>query len=98
MFKKTAIAAVAALAIAASMASPAQAMSNKGKFFLGLGAVTAFGIAAAHANHGHYDRGRYHGGQRWRYRRAYKRTARKCAYRFGRHTWRWERCMARHGF
>lgn len=100
MFKKTIIAAAAALTIAASMAAtPAQAMSKKGAFFLGLGTATAIGIAAANA-HGHNG---YHGhrgyrGDRWNYRRAYKRAARKCSYRFGRHTWRWERCMARHGF
>ena len=39
MFKKTAIAAIAALTIAAASASPAQALSKKGAFFLGLGAL-----------------------------------------------------------
>ncbi len=107
MFKKSLIAAAAVLTIAASMATtPAQALSKKGAFVLGLGAATAIGITAAHAGHGRhyghyghlsYGHGHY-GGHRWNYRRAYKRAARKCAYRFGRHTWRWERCMARHGF
>ena len=64
----------------------------------GLGAL-AIGAAAAHAHggHGYYGHG-YHGGHHWNYRRAYKRAARKCAYRFGWHTWRWERCMSRRGF
>ena len=97
MFKKLMIPAIAALTIAAATASPANALSKKGAFFAGLGAATAIGIATAHAHHGHYGHGHY-GGHRWNYRRAYKRAARKCAYRFGRHTWRWERCMARHGF
>ncbi len=94
MFKKTAIAAIAALTIAAASASPAQAMSSKGKFFLGLGAVTALGIAAAHAHGGYYgDPGHgYRGG------RHYRRAARRCARRFGWYTWRWERCMHRRGF
>ena len=90
MFKKTAIAAVAALTIAAAMASPAQALSKKGAFFLGLGGAAAIGIASAHAHggyHGGYGHG-YGGG------RVYKRTARRCARRFGWHTWRWERCLS----
>jgi len=98
MFKKTAIAAIAALTIAASMASPAQALSKKGKFFLGLGATTAIGIAAANAHGGYHGHRHGYRDGRWSYRRAYKRAARKCSYRFGRHTWRWERCMARRGF
>lgn len=93
MFKKTAIAAIAALTIAASMASPAQALSKKGAIALGAFSAVAIGIAAAHANdrHGGYGHG-------YSPRRAYKRAARKCSYRFGRHTWRWERCMHRSGF
>jgi hypothetical protein len=98
MFKKTAIAAIAALTIAASMASPAQALSKKGAFFLGLGAASAIAITTAHANGHRFRGGHRYGGHRWSYRRAYRRAARKCAYRFGRHTWRWERCMARRGF
>jgi len=94
MFKKTAIAAIAALTIAAASASPAQALSKKGAFWLGLGTMTAVGIAAAHANGGYYgDYGPGYGGGR-----AYRRAARRCARRFGWHTWRWERCMARRGF
>ena len=103
MFKKTAIAAVAALTIAAAMASPAQALSKKGAFFLGLGSAAAIGIASAHAHggyHGGYGHGGYHGGYGHGYRggRVYRRTARRCARRFGWHTWRWERCMSRRGF
>ncbi len=98
MFKKTVIAAVAALTIAAAMASPAQALSKKGAFFLGLGSVAAIGIASAHANGGYH--GGYNDGYGYGYRggRAYRRSARRCARRFGRHTWRWERCMSRRGF
>ena len=100
IIRNTAIAAVAALTIAASAASPAQALSKKGAAALsfGLGAL-AIGAAAAHAQggHGYYGHG-YHGGHHWNYRRAYKRAARNCAYRFGWHTWRWERCMSRRGF
>ena len=92
MFKKTAIAAVAALTIAAASASPAQALSKKGAFWLSLGAMTAVGIASAHGGYyGDYGYG-YRGG------RAYRRSARRCARRFGWHTWRWERCMSRRGF
>ncbi len=94
MFKKTAIAAIAALTIAAASASPAQALSKKGAFWLGLGTVAAVGIAAAHAHGGYY--GDY--GPGYRGGRAYRRAARRCARRFGWHTWRWERCMYRRGF
>ncbi len=94
MFKKTAIAAVAALTIAAATASPAQALSKKGAFWLGLGSMAAIGIASAHAHGGYYgDYGPGYGGGR-----AYRRAARRCARRFGWHTWRWERCMRRRGF
>ena len=43
MLKKTAIAAIAALTIAAASASPAQALSKKGAYWLGLGTVAAEG-------------------------------------------------------
>ena len=94
MFKKTAIAAIAALTIAVASASPAQALSKKGAFFLGLGSAAAIGIASAHAHGGYYgDRGHgYRGG------RHYRRSARRCARRFGWHTFRWERCMYRRGY
>ena len=94
MLKKTVIAAIAALTIAAAMASPAQALSKKGAFFLGLGSVAAIGIASAHAHGGYYgDHGHgYRGG------RHYRRSARRCARRFGWHTFRWERCMYRRGY
>ena len=62
MIRKTAIAATAALVIAATMAAtPAQALSKKGAFFLGLGAATVVGIAAANAHHGHYGHHGYSG-------------------------------------
>ena len=94
MFKKTAIAAIAALTIAAASASPAQALSKKGAFFLGLGSAAAIGIASAHAHGGYYgDPGHgYRGG------RHYRRSARRCARRFGWHTFRWERGMYRRGY
>ena len=97
--RNTAIAAVAAITIAASMASPAQALSKKDAALGFAFGALAIGAAAAHAHggHGYYGHG-YHGGHRWNYRRAYKRAARKCGYRFGWHTWRWERCMSRRGF
>ena len=92
--RNTAIAAVAAITIAASMASPAQALSKKGAFWAGVGTATVIGLAAgaAHANHGgYYNDGYYED-------RAYRRAANKCANRYGWHTWRWERCMDRRGF
>jgi hypothetical protein len=94
MFKKSIIATAAALTIAATMAAtPAQALSKKGAIALGAFSALAIGAAAAaHAN----DRG-YRGGYRG-HRISYRHAARKCAYRFGRHTWRFDRCMARHGF
>ena len=46
MLKKSLIAAIAAVTIAASMASPAQALSKKGAVFLGLGLGTVAAIAA----------------------------------------------------
>jgi hypothetical protein len=90
--RNTAIAAIAAVTIAASMASPANALSKKGAFFLGLGTAAAFGAAAhAHGYHGHYGHGYYGHGR-------YKRISRKCARRWGWHTWRFDRCMDRHGY
>ncbi len=94
MFKKSLIAAIAAVTIAASMASPAQALSKNGAVFLGLGLGTMAAIAAAnaHGHDGYRERGYGHRG------RAYHRAARKCAYRYGHGTWKWERCMDRRGF
>jgi hypothetical protein len=91
--RTTAIAAVAAITIAAAMASPAQAMSKKGAFWAGVGTAAAFGAIGAAHGHGYYDDGYgYRGG------RHYRRAARRCARRFGWHTWRWERCMDRRGY
>ena len=87
--RTTAIAAVAAITIAAAMASPAHAISKKGAFWAGVGTAAAFG-AIGHGYHG-YDHD-YRGG------RHYRRSARRCAHRFGWHTWRWERCMRRRGY
>jgi hypothetical protein len=92
--RSTAIAAVTAITIAASMASPANALSKKGAFFVGLGAATAIGLAAsaAHAhNSGYYNDGYYED-------RAYRRAAKSCADRYAWRTWKWERCMDRKGF
>ena len=103
MFKKSLIAAVAALTIAAGVSSPAQALSKKGAVFLGLGLGTAaaIGIANAHdrgyRDHGYRDHG-YRGHGYRSDRRAYRYWARECADRWGYETRRWDRCMARHGF
>ena len=90
--RTTAIAAVAAITIAVSMASPANALSTGQKIGIGIG---AFGLAAAIA-HGHgaygYDDGGFRGG------RHYRRSSRRCARRFGWDTWRWERCMRNRGY
>ncbi len=94
MLKKTAIAAIAALTIAAASASPAQALSKKGQIALGAALGTAAIIAGAHAHGGYHD-GYGHG---YRGGRHYRRAARRCARRFGWHTFRWERCMYRRGF
>lgn len=110
MFKKSLIAAVAALTIAASMASPAQALSKNGALALGLGlgTVAAIGIASAHDRGGYYGYDGYYaggyypaGGYGYGYRRenrGYRYWARECADRFGWETRRWNRCMDRHGF
>mgnify|MGYP001824500438 CR=1 FL=1 len=90
--RTTAIAAVAAITIAAAMASPAQAMSKKGAFWAGVGTAAAFGAIGAAHGHGYYGHDEYRGG------RHYRRAARRCARRFGWHTWRWERCMDRRGY
>ncbi len=89
--RNTAIAAVAAITIAAAMASPAQAMSKHGKIWAGVGTAFAIGALSAGHGHGYYD-DEYRGG------RHYRRSARRCARRFGWHTWRWERCMRRRGY
>ena len=96
-FRTTAIAAIAAITVAASMASPANALSNKAKWGLGIGlSALAIGAATAHAHghrHGYYDDDyAYSGG------RHYRRSARKCARRWGWHTPAWEDCMERRGY
>jgi hypothetical protein len=90
--RTTAIAAVAAITIAAAMASPAQAMSKKGAFWAGVGTIATIGAIGAAHGHGYYGHDEYRGG------RHYRRSARRCARRFGWHTWRWERCMSRRGY
>ena len=93
--RNTAIAAIAALTIAASMASPAQALSKKGAIALGFGIGTMAAVGAAHAyGHDHYG----YGGAYYGEGRAYRRAARQCAHRWGWHTWKWERCMDHRGF
>jgi hypothetical protein len=53
------------------------------------------GIAAgAHA----HDRGYYEDDYGYRGGRAYRRAFRKCDYRYGEGSWRFDRCMARKGF
>ncbi len=90
--RNTAIATVAAVTIAFSMATPANALSTGEKIGIGLGAFgAAAAIASGGAYYGYYD-GDYRGG------RHYRHSARRCARRFGWHTWRWERCMRRRGY
>ena len=87
--RNTAIAAVAAITMAVSMSSSANALSTGEKVAIGIG---AFGVAAAIASgNAYYDDG-YHGS------RHYRRTARRCARLFGWDTWRWDRCMRRRGY
>ena len=92
--RNTAIAAIAAVTIAASMASPANALNNAQKLGIAAG-VFALGAAAAgahaHGYHGHYGHGYYGHGR-------YKRISRKCARRWGWHTWRYDRCLDHHGY
>ncbi|NNJ74121.1 MAG: hypothetical protein HKP56_03090 [Anderseniella sp.] len=90
--RNTAIAAVAAITIAAAMASPAHAISKKGAFWAGVGTIATIGAIGAAHGHGYYGHDEYRGG------RHYRRSARRCARRFGWHTWRWERCMSRRGY
>jgi hypothetical protein len=95
--RPTAIAAIAAITIAASMASPAQALSKKGGIALGIGlGALAIGAAAAAA----HERNRYYGVEEYEYRdsRGYRRAARRCADRYGWNTYRWDRCMDRQGY
>ena len=90
--RTTAIAADAAITIAAAMAASAQAMSKKGAFWAGVGTIATIGAIGAAHGHGYYGHDEYRGG------RHYRRSARRCARRFGWHTWRWERCMSRRGY
>ena len=73
--RNTAVAAMAALTIALAASSPANALSKKGAFFIGLGTAAAFAGAAHAHGHGYYGYGgaRYHGGNH------YRRSARRCA-------------------
>ena len=95
--RTTAIAAIAAITIAASMASPAQALSKKERIGLGVGlGMLAIGAAAASASareREYYDDEYYYRGNR-----AYRRAAQRCADRYGWETRRWYRCMDRQGF
>jgi len=95
--RTTAIAAVAAITMAAAMASPAQALSKKGGIALGVGLGALAICAAAAAAH---DRRYYGDGDYYEYResRAYRRAANRCADRYGWETRRWHRCMDRQGF
>ena len=96
--RTTAIAAIAAFTIAASMASPANAMSKKGAYALGAFSALAVGaaVASAHArgHDGYYDDdyGYRRGG------RAYRRAFNRCADRFRINSQRFDNCMARRGF
>ncbi|MGB7205877.1 MAG: hypothetical protein WBD37_10425 [Anderseniella sp.] len=91
--RNIAIAAIASLTVAASMASPANALTSWQKAQIGLGAAALVAGAAAHAAHGRYhDDGYYDEGI------SYRRASRKCARRFGWHTWRFENCMDRYGY
>ncbi len=88
--RNTAIATVAAITIAVSMASPANALSTGQKVGIGL---ATFGAAAAIASGS-----AYYGYDDYRGDRHYRRTARRCANEYGWNTWRWERCMRRRGY
>ena len=95
--RNTAIAAIAAITIAASMASPANALSKNGAIALGAFSALAITAAAASAHAhggGYYDDGDYG----YRGGRAFRRAERRCANRFGYDNWRFDRCMARKGF
>jgi hypothetical protein len=97
-FRTTAIAALAAISMAAVMASPAEALSKKQRIGLGVGlGAIALGAAAASANARHRD---YYDDDYYDYRssRAYRRAANRCADRFGWETRRWYRCMDRAGY
>jgi hypothetical protein len=56
MFRKSIICAVAALSIAAAAASPANALSGNGALALGIGTVSAIGIASAQPSYQLVDR------------------------------------------
>ena len=89
--RNTAIATVAAITMAVSMSSSANAggLTTGEKVAIGFG---AFGLAAAIASgNAYYDDG-------YRGSRHYRRTARHCARLFGWETWRWDRCMRRRGY
>ena len=92
--RNTAVAAMAALTIALAASSPANALSKKGAFYIGLGTAAAFAGAAHAHGHGYYGYGgaSYHGGNH------YRRTARRCARKWGWHTGRFDDCMYNHGY
>ncbi|MGB7207009.1 MAG: hypothetical protein WBD37_16175 [Anderseniella sp.] len=94
--RNTAIAAIAAFTMAASMAAPANALSTGQKIGIGFGAAALIAGAAAHA-HAH-DNGYYDDDYGYRGGRAYRRAFRKCDNRYGEGTWRFDKCMARRGF
>jgi len=89
--RNTAIATVAAITIAVSMSSPANALSTENKIGIGL---ATFGVAAAIASGNAY----YGYDDEYRGDRHYRRSARRCANEYGWNTWRWERCMRRRGY
>ena len=89
--RNTAIATVAAITIAVSMSSPANALSTGEKIGIG---VATFGVAAAIASGNAY----YGYDDEYRGDRHYRRSARRCANEYGWNTWRWERCMRRRGY
>lgn len=95
IIRNAAVAAIAAITIAASMASPANALSTGQKIGIGLG---AFGLAAGIAASAHAHNRGYHDDQDYRGGRRYRRAFRKCDYRHGEGTWRFDRCMRRRGF
>ncbi len=97
-FRTTAIAALAAISMAAVMASPAEALSKKQRIGLGIGlGAIALGAAAASANARHRE---YYDDEYDDYRdsRAYRRASNRCADRYGWETRRWYRCMERAGY
>ena len=94
--RTTAVAAIAAITMAASMAASANALSTGQKIGIGFGAAALVAGIAANA-HAH-DRGYYEEDYGYRGGRSYRRAFRKCDNRHGEGSWRFDRCMARKGF